>query len=153
MLDFREVPIPETDPAEVLLHVLAAGVNNTEINTRLGWYSSSVTESAESTAGTGESHSQPNADGGWNEATPFPFIQGTDCCGRVVAVGADERGDIIDRRVLVRACRRPQGYDSMDNVWMASDFDGAFAQYVKVPPASGGSGLPLCSWQSGEVRE
>ena len=22
--------------------------------------------------------------GGWNKATPFPFIQGTDCCGRIV---------------------------------------------------------------------
>ena len=28
---------------------------------------------------------------------------------------------------------RPNGYDTMDNVWMASDFDGAFAQFVKVP--------------------
>jgi NADPH:quinone reductase-like Zn-dependent oxidoreductase len=28
---------------------------------------------------------------------------------------------------------RPHGFESMDNIWMASDFDGAFAQYVKVP--------------------
>ena len=28
---------------------------------------------------------------------------------------------------------RPHGFDSLDMVWMASDFDGAFAQYVKAP--------------------
>ncbi len=28
-------------------------------------------------------------DGGWTGGTPFPFIQGADCCGRVAAVGAD----------------------------------------------------------------
>jgi len=28
---------------------------------------------------------------------------------------------------------RLNGFDSLDNLWMASDFDGAFAQYVKVP--------------------
>ncbi len=41
-LDYRDVPIPVPGSGEVLLKVLAAGVNNTEINTRLGWYSSSV---------------------------------------------------------------------------------------------------------------
>ena len=43
-LDYRAVPIPEPRSGEVLLRVLAAGINNTEINTRLGWYSSSITE-------------------------------------------------------------------------------------------------------------
>jgi len=43
-LDYREVSKPVPEPGEVLLRVLAAGVNNTEINTRLGWYSDSVTE-------------------------------------------------------------------------------------------------------------
>ena len=28
---------------------------------------------------------------------------------------------------------RPDGFDSMRNIWMGSDFDGAFAQFVKVP--------------------
>ena len=49
-LVYREVPVPAPGPGEVLLRVLAAGVNNTEINTRLGWYSSSVTEGTGSTA-------------------------------------------------------------------------------------------------------
>lgn len=133
MLDYRQVPIPEPGPEEVLLQVLAAGVNNTEINTRLGWYSSSVTDSTDSTADHQAREAQQKADGGWNEATPFPFIQGTDCCGRVVKAGRQENSRLVGSRVIVRACMRPNGYDSMDNVWMASDFDGAFAQYVKVP--------------------
>ena len=130
-LDYRAVPVPVPGPGEVLLQVLAAGVNNTEINTRLGWYSSSVTESTSATASDGAG--EQKADGGWNEATPFPFIQGTDCCGRVVAAGDAAGEALIGKRVLVRSCMRPSGYASMDNVWFASDFDGAFAQYTKAP--------------------
>lgn len=149
MLEYREVPMPEPGPGEALLQVLAAGVNNTEINTRLGWYSSSVTESTDSAAGDQGDQAEHKADGGWNEATPFPFIQGTDCCGRVVAVGKGVSDDIIGKRVLVRACMRPNGYDTMDNVWMASDFDGAFAQYVKVPVAEV---FPVdCDWSDEEL--
>ncbi len=33
----------------------------------------------------------------------------------------------------MRACMRRTGFDSLENIWMASDFDGAFAQYVRVP--------------------
>ncbi len=129
-LVYREVPVPEPGPDEVLLRVLAAGVNNTEINTRLGWYSSSVSEGTDTTADGQETKPGQKSDGGWNKATPFPFIQGTDCCGRVVGVGSQVLDDIVGARVLVRACMRPNGYDTMENVWMASDFDGAFAQYV-----------------------
>ena len=110
-LSFRDVPTPELGRGEVLVKVLAAGVNNTEINTRVGWYSG----------------------GGWHIPTPFPFIQGTDCCGIVTEVADSSDSTLIGRRVLVRPCMRPHGFDSMLNVWMGSDFDGAFAQFVKVP--------------------
>ena len=131
-LDYRDVPVPVAGPGEVLLKVLAAGVNNTEINTRLGWYSSSVSSGTEQFSESGSAESDV-ADGGWSAATPFPFIQGTDCCGRVIATGVDVASDWKDQRVLVRACMRVNGFESLDNIWMASDFDGAFAQYVKVP--------------------
>lgn len=131
-LVYCDVPIPALSAGEVLLQVLAAGVNNTEINTRLGWYSSSVTGGTGETASTEVSE---RADGGWNEGTPFPFIQGTDCCGRVAAVAPGADAALIGKRVLVRACMRKDGFGSMDTVWMGSDFDGAFAQFVKVPAA------------------
>ena len=110
-LHYLEVPMPELGAGEVLIKVLAAGVNNTEINTRLGWY-------------TG---------GGWHIPTPFPFIQGTDCCGIVAETFDSADAALVGKRVLVRPCMRPDGFDSMLNLWMGSDFDGAFAQYVKVP--------------------
>ena len=148
-LVYREVPVPEPGPGEVLLRVLAAGVNNTEINTRLGWYSSSVAEGTDSTANVQEREAEQRSDGGWNEATPFPFIQGTDCCGRVVEVGPGVDSDIVGARVLVRACMRPNGYDTMETIWMASDFDGAFAQYVKVPAVEV---FPVdCDWTDEEL--
>ena len=37
------VQIPAPDPDEVLVQVRAAGVNNTDVNMRIGWYSKSVT--------------------------------------------------------------------------------------------------------------
>ncbi|WGT49403.1 alcohol dehydrogenase family protein [Thioclava nitratireducens] len=127
-LEYREVAMPEPGPGEVLLQVLAAGINNTDINTRLGWYSSEVKSGTQASREDVE-----HADGGWSGATPFPLIQGTDCCGRVIAVGDGGDEAPIGTRVLVRSCMRQNGFSSMDTVWLGSNFDGAFAQYVKVP--------------------
>lgn len=128
-----DVADPVPGPGEVVLRVLAAGVNNTEINTRLGWYSSSVTTETNAAAATEEDRPTDKADGGWNRATPFPFIQGTDCCGQVVETGAEVDAALVGRRVLVRPCMRSHGFGSMDTIWMGSDLDGAFAEFVKVP--------------------
>ena len=132
-LDYREVPVPTAGPGEVLLRVLAAGVNTTEINTRLGWYSPRVTASTESAAAAEEGRATAREDGGWSAPTPFPLIQGTDCCGLVVGIGPGAAERLLGRRVLVRPCMRPFGFSSLETIWMASDCDGAFAQYVKVP--------------------
>ncbi len=148
-LQCREVARPVPNAGEVLLRVLAAGVNNTEINTRVGWYSSSVTTGTEDAATAGEGTSADVADGGWNEATPFPFIQGTDCCGRVVAVGHGGDESVIGSRALVRSCIRPHGFESIENVWMGSDFDGAFAQFVTVP--AGEVFAVDCEWSDAEL--
>ena len=148
-LEYRDVPVPTLGPGEALLQVLAAGVNNTEINTRLGWYSASVTDSTETTAEIEEKQATQKADGGWNEATPFPFIQGTDCCGRVVAVAPGEDEKLVGMRALIRPCMRVTDFSSMENIWMASDFDGAFAQFVKVPA---GEVFPVkCDWSDAEL--
>ena len=147
-LDYREVPMPVTGPGELLIRVLAAGVNNTEINTRLGWYSSAVTSGTEQFAVSDIEASKSN-DGGWNETTPFPFIQGTDCCGEVVGQASDIETSWTGARVLVRACMRLQGFDSLENIWMASDFDGAFAQYVKVPVSE--VFQVNCDWSDAEL--
>jgi len=57
-LEYREdIPVPRPAAGEVLIRVAATGVNNTDINTRIGWYSKAVK------AGT---------EGGAVEARPFP---------------------------------------------------------------------------------
>lgn len=129
-LVYKEVPVPSCGEEETLVRVLAAGVNNTEINTRLGWYSSSFRKGTNTTSTTQSQEQKHKEDGGWNKKTPFPLIQGTDCCG---IVEKSNRKELIGKRVLIRSCMRAKGFSSMDNVWMASDFDGAFAEYVVVP--------------------
>ena len=126
-LIYRELPLPELQPGEVLLQVRAAGSNNTDITTRLGWYG----------AGQGDAAEAPL---GWNGATPFPLIQGADCCGRVVALAPDVAAQppgagvpAIGQRVLVRSCMRVSGFAAPDTQWLGTDFDGAFADFVKVP--------------------
>ncbi len=148
-LEYRDVPIPKLVAGEVLLQVLAAGVNNTEINTRLGWYSSAVAAGTEDLTVGEREEAKARADGGWNEATPFPLIQGTDCCGRVVAVAPGEDDSILGLRVLVRPCIRTFGFESLENIWMASDFDGAFAQFVKIDARQV---FPVdCGWSNVEL--
>ncbi len=148
-LVYCDVARPIPAPADVLVQVRAAGMNNTEINTRLGWYSSSVKNSTADASEAEQVAPTQKADGGWNAATPFPFIQGTDCCGTVVEVGHAANRDLLGRRVLVRACMRPGGFSSPENIWMGSDFDGAFAQFVTVPASEA---FPVtCNWSDAEL--
>jgi alcohol dehydrogenase len=148
-LVYKDVPVPTLTPGTVLVKVLAAGMNNTEINTRLGWYSSSVTESTNQTSDSSESEPNEKTDGGWNESTPFPFIQGTDCCGEVIAVADDNDQALIGQRVLLRPCNSTDNYASHENIWMGSDYDGAFAQYVKIAASEA---FPVnCDWSDAEL--
>lgn len=148
-LVYREVPLPQPGAGEVLLRVLASGMNNTEINTRIGWYSASVVGDTESVSQKQAREGEAKADGGWDRATPFPFIQGTDCCGRVVETGSGVESSLLGLRVLVRSCMRPRGFESMETLWMGSDFDGAFAQYVRVPAEEV---FPVdCDWSDAEL--
>lgn len=143
-LVYQDVPMPKPQADQVLIRVLAAGVNNTEINTRLGWYAASVRDRTEQ---TDTESNRP--DGGWNAATPFPFIQGTDCCGEIVGVGANVDPARIETRVIVRACMHPNGFNSPENIWMGSDFNGAFAQYVTVPASE--AFAVNCNWSNAEL--
>jgi NADPH:quinone reductase-like Zn-dependent oxidoreductase len=63
------------------------------------------------------------------------------------APGADP--GLIGKRALVRSCMRPYGFQSMRNIWIASDFDGAFTQYVRAPASEV---FPVdCSWSDAEL--
>ena len=148
-LAFRQVPRPGAAQGELLVQVLAAGVNATDLNTRLGWYASTVTADTTSAAAIAEHDGAGDGDEGWRAETPFPLIQGADCCGRVVAVGAGGDQRVVGQRVLVRPCMRPAGFGSMETIWMGSDFDGAFAQYVSAPATE--TFAVDCTWSDAQL--
>ena len=51
--------------------------------------------------------------------------------------------------MLVGPACGPHGFGSLDNIWMASDFDGAFAEFVKVPASEV---FPVdCDWSDAEL--
>src|SRR5262249_27616005 len=104
-LEYREdIPVPAPGPGEVLIRVGAAGANNTDINTRIGWYSKSVTAG---TSAAGSSTQAKAEDGGWTGATlKFPRIQGADACGRIATIGAGVDARRIGERVLIEPVLR-----------------------------------------------
>ena len=129
-LELRDdVPVPQPRAGEVLIRVGAAGVNNTDINTRIGWYSKAVAEATETGGVTGIAGAR---DDGWSGAAfQFPRIQGADACGRIVAVGAGVEASRIGQRVLVEPVF--QGASQFDAIYFGSEVDGAFAEYARAP--------------------
>ena len=124
-----DVPVPVPGPGEVLIRIGAAGVNNTDINTRIGWYSKAVAEATELGGSSGIAGAE---DDGWSGAAfQFPRIQGADACGRIVAVGDSVDPARIGARVLIEPvfC----GADRFDVIYFGSEVDGAFADYARVP--------------------
>ncbi|NMG46123.1 zinc-binding dehydrogenase [Aromatoleum toluvorans] len=134
-LEFRDdIPVPKPAPGEVLIRVAAAGVNNTDINTRIGWYSKGVKSGTGAGATTGFESSQDD-DASWSGVPmSFPRIQGADCCGYIVAVGDGVSPERIGERVIVRNMLRSYvDYRPWDCWTFGSECDGAFAQYTKAP--------------------
>lgn len=130
-----DVPVPVPAAGEVLIRVGAAGVNNTDINTRTAWYSKSVTAGTTESGGAGGYAEARTEDSGWTGAAPaFPRIQGADACGRIVAVGAGVDAARIGERVLVEPVfRAPGGGDFYRAIYFGSECDGAFAEFAKAP--------------------
>ena len=128
----EDLPLPDIGAGEVLIRVLASSLNNTDINTRVGWYSSSVrgdTASASQVADNGSIQ----GDGAWNgSAVAFPRIQGADCYGEIVAVGRGVPETRMGERVLVRSLQTTGAGDEPMATWaFANDCDGAFAEFTK----------------------
>lgn len=113
-----DLPMPEPGAGEVLVQVLAAGVNATDINTRKGWYARA---------------DNPEA-GGWAGAIRFPRIQGSDLCGRVVRHGPGVSEPPVGARVI---CPTNQAEPTPGNPLafraIGSEYDGAFAEFCVVP--------------------
>lgn len=131
--DWREAwPVPQPAPGEVLIRVGACGMNNTDVNTRSGWYSKAVTDRT-----TGEGFETINdEDPSWGGAPlAFPRIQGADVCGRIVAVGDGVQATRIGERVISDNWLRDP--DDLTNKaktgYFGSERDGGFAEFCTIP--------------------
>ena len=122
-LEYRtDVAMPTPGAGEVLVNIAAAGINNTDINTRIGWYADSVAD---------------DDSAGWTgDAFTFPRIQGADGCGTIVAVGNGVDPSRVGQRVLIEpVLREPIGWALDQARYFGSECDGAFADYATVPSA------------------
>lgn len=115
----KDYKTPEAKENEVLIEVRAAGVNNTDINTRIAWYSKNDNNSD---------------DASWaGESLKFPRIQGADVCGYIVEVGKNIERSRIGQRVLIEPSLQKANGKQLENPWyFGSECNGGFAQYTIV---------------------
>jgi NADPH:quinone reductase-like Zn-dependent oxidoreductase len=110
--------VRDPGPAEVLVEVGAAGVNNTDLWTRQGAYGMP---------------GDPDAEAGWLGPLDFPRVQGGDVAGVVVAAGDDVGAPLVGRPVLVDPALYRDGSAQAPPVgYLGSEVDGGFAGYVVV---------------------
>ena len=127
-----DVTVPKPSADEVLVRVGAAAVNNTDINTRTGWYAKDVVAATTTTGASAATSAR--SDIGWGGNVPeFPRIQGADACGEIVAIGANVAIGRIGERVLVEPVFRANGAPLETAKYFGSEVDGGFAEYTVVP--------------------
>jgi NADPH:quinone reductase-like Zn-dependent oxidoreductase len=128
----------------------AAGVNNTDINTRIAWYAKAVAAGTNARAAEGFAGAH-NIDGGWSGARmTFPRIRGADCCGRIVAVGEGVEPGRIGERAIVRTMLRSYvDYRPFECWTFGSECDGAFARCTKARESYKVS--CNCNWSDAEL--
>lgn len=152
VLDYRtDVPVPTPGADDVLIRVGAAGVNNTDINTRIGWYSKKVTTDTADLTGAVVDDGSVDDDASWSGVPlQFPRIQGADACGRVVAVGEGVSVDRIGERVIVATMQRmPSGDRPFVTETLGSEMDGSFAQFMVAHAAE--THAVDCDWSDVEL--
>ncbi|EOH93029.1 alcohol dehydrogenase family protein [Enterococcus pallens] len=131
-LEYRtDIDVPKPKKGEVLVKIRAAAVNNTDVNTRIGWYSKNV-KSETNAGGSAGFEEDVEDDGSWTGAAmKFPRIQGADGCGEIVAVGEGVSEDRIGERVLIRTMQElPKSADGLECITFGSECDGTFAEYA-----------------------
>ena len=132
MVFHKDWPTPQPGADDVLVKVGACGLNNTDVNTRSGWYSKTV-----SSATTGDAYDDVGEeDPTWGgRPISFPRIQGADVCGEIVAVGSDIDPARIGERVITdNWIRDPDDPLNKDRTgYYGSECDGGFAEYAAMP--------------------
>ncbi|MGD1700304.1 alcohol dehydrogenase family protein [Dapis sp. BLCC M229] len=128
-LVYTQVPKPVPKEGEVLIKVGACSVNNTDINTRTGWYAAEDNFQA---ILQDNKENDPNHSACWTQhSTQFPRIQGADLVGEVVEIGGNVDSKLLQKRVIVDSWIRSENPN--DYQYIGSELDGGFAQYTVVP--------------------
>ena len=110
-----EVPEPKSD--EVLTSVKGSGINNTDINTRIGWYSKSVTSDTNQGGANGLEDPKTD-DSSWSgKPLNFPLIQCADIYGEIVKVGSDVNPSRVGESVLVRTMQENPEISEKNSCW------------------------------------
>lgn len=122
-------PLPVPEAGWVRVRVKACSLNNTDINTRVGWYSS-----------------DSSTNGAWSSALKFPLVQGADVAGVVelCGPGVDEeslRGQrvLLDPWVLDETVGKDPTYG-----YLGSELNGGYATHLIVPARNVHVISPLC---------
>jgi NADPH:quinone reductase-like Zn-dependent oxidoreductase len=136
-LEYREDwPVPKVGERDVLIKVGACGINNMDLNARVGWYGATVTEGmSEKVALEGADEGASDL-GNWNRSTfQFPRIQGSAIAGTIVAVGGKIDKDRVGQRVLIDSTIRDETLPEWARAisCIGSESDGGLAEYVAVP--------------------
>ena len=125
-------PKPEPGAGEVLVKVGACGLNNTDVNTRSGWYSKTVTDRT-----TGDAFDVVGEDDPAWGGSPitFPRIQGADVCGMIVAVGEGVDDARLGERIISdNWLRDPADPGNINKTgYYGSERDGGFAEFTTLP--------------------
>lgn len=131
-LVYTQVVRPMPQEGEVLIQVGACSLNNTDLNTRTGWYTAESDFEAvlQDTALKVVDNSTA-----WRQ-TPiqFPRIQGADIVGKVSDLGDNVDPSLHRQRVIVDPWIRNQS--GISDRYVGSELDGGFADYVAIPASN-----------------
>ena len=130
-----DLPVPRPGQGEVLIQVAAAGMNNTDINTRTGWYSQAVETGTTEDGGQAGFGVASGGMGDWGGDIVFPRIQGADVVGRIATVGEGVSASRVGERVVCQPyLSDPDDEEGLESAgFLGANRDGGFAQFTVVP--------------------
>ena len=114
---YTRLEIPDVLSNQVLIRVLACGINNTDIWTREGLYGD---------------------DSGWNPSFKFPIIQGADIVGIIEEIGDEVDNTLLQKRVIVYPVISNNVLKcDIDEItrckYLGSEVNGGYSTYCVVP--------------------
>ena len=122
-------PVPEAGPGEVLVKVKACGLNNTDVNTRSGWYSKAVTEA---TTGDMQKFMKKTRHGAAARSTRGYRARISAALSKLW--GGVDPARIGERVITDNWLRDPNEPENLNKTgYLGSEVNGGFAEYAALP--------------------